>query len=461
MIITFALIGIMFSTLDILVRPLFHSYNGCVIYFTLGSTFRKYKRITEGGLLVYCGFYSMILAFLAVQFAYRASVVASQSFSQYFDGWKYIIWLIYTVICGFAWAFATCLVYPDEHTDLYLRSEILSNYGVEIKNVAKYVVLAYNDEEERREIRWNSVACIASVTALLTFQYLVMLTSGFITYRRTQSTTTTPSHQENIQRQFFIALICQVVAPTVFFQFPAFFVLTAPFFDFKLSFHSSVVIYGFSAYPLVDTLIVLKVITEYKNAYKRWIKLVARELVEIMGGPSPRNPPTSTTSKDGNSSFTSWIRTRDCILLFICSGTEPLEQMVEDMDDVVYVREETVESRNKDVGGGGGQTLDVFFRLTTGRVATPTIIFQLPAFVVLTAPFLDFKFSFHSGIIIYGFSAYPLMDTLIVFKVITEYKSAYKKCIKAVARDFFETMGGDTPRNPKTSVTVTNTLDKI
>ncbi|EGT40292.1 hypothetical protein CAEBREN_09229 [Caenorhabditis brenneri] len=331
MIIGFAFLGIGFSTLDIVVRPIMHSYNGCFLYFSLEGIFQSSRAITEVLLAIYSAVYSSILSFLTVQYIFRTCLVMKPNLAEYFRGWRCVFWLGYVYVFGFAWGFITYVyAFPDKYARDYVREEMYEQYKVDSYNIPLFVLLAYgernetkfvrfqslicifgdmgimtlqyvimmtcgvllykkitsnlreaeaviafsqvhkqffkalmyqNDEEDRREIRWNSVACIASVTALLTFQYLVMLTSGFIMYRRTQSTTTTSSHQENLQRQFFIALIYQVVAPTVFFQFPAFFVLTAPFFDFKLS----------------------------------WIKLVARELFEIMGGPSPRNPPTSTT----------------------------------------------------------------------------------------------------------------------------------------------------------------------
>uniref|UniRef100_A0A1I7U859 Secreted protein n=1 Tax=Caenorhabditis tropicalis TaxID=1561998 RepID=A0A1I7U859_9PELO len=64
------------------------------------------------------------------------------------------------------------------------------------------------------------------------------------------------------------------------------------FLSVQFAFRASIVV---SAYPLVDTLIVLKVITEYKIAYKRFLKRVAKECVEMMGGHTPRNPPSTTS----------------------------------------------------------------------------------------------------------------------------------------------------------------------
>ncbi|EGT40232.1 hypothetical protein CAEBREN_29357 [Caenorhabditis brenneri] len=346
MIVTFAVIGIMFSTLDILVRPvssrriqskpkhfiqLFHSHNGCFIYFTLGSSFRRSKTAAELGL---CELFYGLLCFLLNDTGVSCYSVFIQSmcgckerrmkllvinsdncrpeWAKHFDGWKYALWLLYTLVSGILWALASNLDRPDEVTLNYMRSEVLQNYGVEIRNVPHFAVLAYvisshsvssflkiifqDGEGDTKTIRWNSVECIGTVSILMGIQYSIMMISGLIMYRRTQGKLpSTCSQQEKMQKQFFVALIYQVAAPTLFFQLPGFVILIFPFFDFKISFHSGVVIYGFSAYPLVDTLIVFKVITEYKIAYKRFVNSFAKDCIEMLGGDSPRNPPPSYT----------------------------------------------------------------------------------------------------------------------------------------------------------------------
>ncbi|EFP06842.1 hypothetical protein CRE_11162 [Caenorhabditis remanei] len=83
--------------------------------------------------------------------------------------------------------------------------------------------------------------------------------------------------------QVFVALVYQVAAPTIFIQLPSFIVLTIPFLDLKFSFRGSIIIYGYCTYPLVDFLIILKVITEYRNAYKRFLKKLAYRFIEMLG----------------------------------------------------------------------------------------------------------------------------------------------------------------------------------
>uniref|UniRef100_A0A1I7U860 G_PROTEIN_RECEP_F1_2 domain-containing protein n=1 Tax=Caenorhabditis tropicalis TaxID=1561998 RepID=A0A1I7U860_9PELO len=129
--------------------------------------------------------------------------------TKYYDGWRYSFCCLYCIICGIIWAIASIPVLPDAVTIKYTREEILQNYGVEIKNVAHFAVLAYNGEGESKKIRWNSVECISIVFGLMTLQYSIMMISGLIMFRRTRGSSESSQH-EKMQKQFFIALIYQV-----------------------------------------------------------------------------------------------------------------------------------------------------------------------------------------------------------------------------------------------------------
>ncbi|KAF1752914.1 hypothetical protein GCK72_019469 [Caenorhabditis remanei] len=288
MIVTFALLGMWFATSDILVRPLMHSYNGCLAYFTLGSTFRHSKVAAEKALLLYSTMYGVIIGFLAVQFKYRACVLAKQKWIKYFDGWNLAIWTIYTFFTGFIWASGVQLSYPEEYTYQYLKNEMMFHYGVNVRNVALYAELAYSEDNK---LRWKSVCTLVMFITLLTIQYSICVVCGVIMYRRIQGNMSTFSSQhEKLQKQFFVALLYQVAAPFICFHLPSFFIFVFPYLDMKMSFHSTLVIYGFNIYPLVDSLILLSVVSEYKVAMKKFMKFLVHEWNETIrrdGIPEP------------------------------------------------------------------------------------------------------------------------------------------------------------------------------
>ncbi|EGT53742.1 hypothetical protein CAEBREN_29722 [Caenorhabditis brenneri] len=230
------------------------------------------------------------MTFLTIQFVYRASLLSKsrQKFTKFFDGYKLILWLVYTLFISIIWGSAISILSSDDVTDAYLRNVVRVNYGVEISSIHYYPVLAYNGEGPEKTVRWNSVIFLSIVTIVMTIHYSIMMICGFYMYRRTKmNLKNSSSAYEKLQKQFFQALIYQTIAPTFVFHFPVFVVLFAPFFDLKFSFNSSFVVYGFSAYPLVDSLIVLNVVTEYKYAYARFMRQLIKQVIEVMGEDTP------------------------------------------------------------------------------------------------------------------------------------------------------------------------------
>ncbi|CAO4376921.1 unnamed protein product [Caenorhabditis nigoni] len=212
MIIIFASFGMWFATTDILVRPLFHSYNRCLVYFTLETTFRKSKTAAEYALLLYSTMYGVIISFLAVQFVYRACVLTTPKWTKKFDGWKLSIWVFYVFIMGIVWSTGVDIAHPDEEVYQYTEKEILANYGVHVRNIPMFSILAYNADGF---LRWNAVLTLAIFISLLVIQYTICLVCGIIMYRRMQGSMSSFSCQhEKLQKQFFVALMYQVKLTT-------------------------------------------------------------------------------------------------------------------------------------------------------------------------------------------------------------------------------------------------------
>ncbi|ULT87148.1 hypothetical protein L3Y34_006734 [Caenorhabditis briggsae] len=87
--------------------------------------------------------YGTVIGFLAVQFKYRACVLAKQAWVKYFDSWILAFWVLYTFSNGVIWAAGTEIVRPDEYAYQYLSHEIMTQYGVDVRKIALFVFVAY------------------------------------------------------------------------------------------------------------------------------------------------------------------------------------------------------------------------------------------------------------------------------------------------------------------------------
>ncbi|CAO4377380.1 unnamed protein product [Caenorhabditis nigoni] len=148
-------------------------------------------------------------------------------------------------------------------------------------------MLVRPDDENR--LRWKNVPCVLILCTIMLFHYTIMIICGLYMYRKTSKYFKTSStSMEKLQRQFFYALIYQTTAPTLLFHLPVSVAVLVPFFDFKFSYNSTIVLYELSAYPLTDTLILLKVVTEYKLAYGRFVSGLAKTFLVCLGEETPR-----------------------------------------------------------------------------------------------------------------------------------------------------------------------------
>ncbi|KAF1750793.1 hypothetical protein GCK72_017344 [Caenorhabditis remanei] len=68
-----------------------------------------------------------------------------------------------------------------------------------------------------------------------------------------------------------------------------------------------------------------------------------------------------------------------------------------------------------------------FFKTLLLQIGVPTVLFHMPIFPVLLAPFFNFKFSYQTGIIYSLFCSYPPIDALIIMTVVSDYRSALTK----------------------------------
>ena len=60
------------------------------------------------------------------------------------------------------------------------------------------------------------------------------------------------------------------------------------------------------------------------------------------------------------------------------------------------------------------------------QLLAPSLLVHLPAVPLFFAPFFDMKFSFRTRVVVYFFSVYPLLDSLILFIVVSDYKHAVR-----------------------------------
>lgn len=119
MVVYFAILGIVFSGLQVSAKPYSHNYNGSLLYFSRSNLPENVASLL---LTFWSAFYVVIVAFISVQFVYRYVCLFHAEKTKIFEGVGTIIWILYPLIPGFVYTTSmNLLCATDEYSDLYVK----------------------------------------------------------------------------------------------------------------------------------------------------------------------------------------------------------------------------------------------------------------------------------------------------------------------------------------------------
>ncbi|CAO4377603.1 unnamed protein product [Caenorhabditis nigoni] len=159
----------------------------------------------------------------------------------------------------------------DQDTKDYFQQEMRSGYNVGIEDIPALSVLYFHPRDG--SIRWNSIMYTASISFIMTVQYGIMVYCGWNMQAKMEETIQKFSNTlKRHHRQLFRTLVFQITCPTIFLFSPLVIIMYLPFFGIECSFPAGVVFSAISVYPIIDSIIVLIVVSEYRVVVKSmWI----------------------------------------------------------------------------------------------------------------------------------------------------------------------------------------------
>ncbi|CAL2047296.1 unnamed protein product [Caenorhabditis brenneri] len=148
LIVVFATLCLVFSFIEMAVHPFYHSFNGGLINFNMV----KWDGWDEDWITVmvasYSGVYVGIVSFFTILFMFRYWTMMSNPLVNFFNGWKVIILLSWSIIFGmigggvvlyFGWI--------DDYSRDYMRDVMKEHYDMDVNHVSGYTVIAYVSSE--------------------------------------------------------------------------------------------------------------------------------------------------------------------------------------------------------------------------------------------------------------------------------------------------------------------------
>ncbi|CAB04821.2 Seven TM Receptor [Caenorhabditis elegans] len=271
MVLVFASVGIVFSAWDLIARPFAHSFNAGFVYFSLNSLIQEYPYFFQFAILLYASFYIVILAIIAVQFAFRYSTLYKPNIAKNFGGYGVIVWMLYCIFCGLIYGAALGhFGHPDDYSDDYMSEPVQKMYNYSITSLPRFPIIPYAADGS---VRWNNIYFLIIGVFIINIQYVIILYFGV----RMRTILKNELQQQSIvnqklQKQFFKALVVQTVVPTLFFVLPIAPILIAPLFEplitIKMNLPSGWVYVIVSMFPPVDTIAFMIIVKEYRTALK-------------------------------------------------------------------------------------------------------------------------------------------------------------------------------------------------
>ncbi|EGT44696.1 hypothetical protein CAEBREN_29928 [Caenorhabditis brenneri] len=122
MVLIFAIVGILFSSWELIARPFVHNYNGGFIYFSLNTWLQVSKEFIVMALVIYASFYIFILSLIAVQFVFRYLTLVNPRGASVFGGKGTIHWVSYSFVSATIYGSSLFIFgQSDDFSDVYMK----------------------------------------------------------------------------------------------------------------------------------------------------------------------------------------------------------------------------------------------------------------------------------------------------------------------------------------------------
>ncbi|EFO91684.1 hypothetical protein CRE_06077 [Caenorhabditis remanei] len=192
----------------------------------------------------------------------------------FFGGFKILIWIAYSFYFGVQWALGVIIfAHLDDVATEYMQDEMLEYYGKRIEDIAMCAVVAY---DKNHNLRWFNVMCILNMTLIMMIQYGLIIGFGWrMSVTIKQAVSMLSSSMIKLHTQFFKVLVLQILVPTITLFLPVFILMYTPLLNFQLRFPSGVMLSAFSFFPAMDAIIVMYILTDYRNAIKNMFEGVS------------------------------------------------------------------------------------------------------------------------------------------------------------------------------------------
>ncbi|PIC24322.1 hypothetical protein B9Z55_017704 [Caenorhabditis nigoni] len=257
---SFTILGMIFAVVEVIVYP------KSTIIISASYTFS----------------YAATIALVATQFIYRYWAIFDVNKLRYFQGFYWLFWPAFCSCFGLQYALGTLHFLEMDTVSMdYFREEMQYKYEWNISEIPAMALLACDPSNGM--VRWKNVAGVLNITFIVMTLYGIMIFCGWSMYSKMEEKIRNFSDElKNHQKQLFKTLVLQVqiilsawtklkfqiTASTIILFTPLFLVILLPLFNPRVSFPSGAFLCSFTSYPAMDSIIVMYVVSQYRQTAK-------------------------------------------------------------------------------------------------------------------------------------------------------------------------------------------------
>ncbi|KAF1750800.1 hypothetical protein GCK72_017351 [Caenorhabditis remanei] len=225
LLVLFPIVGIFFATIELNV----YSHNAGFVIYSTSRPFNMSQDAVTWFLAIYTGVYATTISMLSVQFLYRYWAIIDEKKLRFFKGWRFMIWIAYSIYFGFQWGFGLHYFGKiDDYAKNYLRLEMMQKYSTDFSEIAGMAIVAYDEDDN---IRWFNICSTLNHTFIMLIQYSVIIYCGIWMYIEMEE--------------------------------------KLPLLDLECDLPSGIFVCAFTLYPAIDAIIVMYIVADYKKAAKK------------------------------------------------------------------------------------------------------------------------------------------------------------------------------------------------
>ncbi|PAV60097.1 hypothetical protein WR25_25318 [Diploscapter pachys] len=179
-----------------------------------------------------------------------------------------LVWVFVFLI--FVWVFCTPIYIafqPKQADREYVRSFFMDNYGVDPYKIYFLIGRYFEDTPNGRVARWGIILTIVNCIVL---NMIILIMIFYIFWKMSKALkmldSTMSKRSKRLQVQFFRALTLQTFIPLITAFIPIGVFYACPFFRINLGIYSNAVVVLLSFYSLLDGIVILVVVTDYRRA---------------------------------------------------------------------------------------------------------------------------------------------------------------------------------------------------